>query len=254
MTSFKIISAVWGCPKEWLIATMDSVATQHYSDAYHCMIVDEALKRPDIGAAATFNMAMWQNVNGYEGRIIEHFDRRGIVQNQWEAIHQVCESPDDVVVWVDGDGDLLMPGALDYLDKIYFDSDIQLTYGSYKTHPASPGSQPARPWPPAVIHANSYREHARFGSGICHNHLRTMKYELIQKMNESDMKRADGTWLMGAADSAFMFPALELSQGRSHFIERVLLDYHADHEFSDWKNGENWCDTDNHEILTRPPK
>jgi hypothetical protein len=195
LTHFKIITCVWGAPKEWLTLTVDSIANQDYEGPYEaCVVIDDAMSTPELGAAVMFR-------HDFEGHVFDILERRGIVQNQWEFINWMCDSPEDVVVWVDGDGDQLVPDALSYLDEVYTNSDVLMTYGNYDSWPPSPTSTPARPWPPEVVVAGTYREHARFGGGICHNHLRTMKYGLIQQMDESDMKRADGRWVRPTAPS-----------------------------------------------------
>jgi len=160
-----------------------------------------------------------------------------------------------VVVWVDGDGDQLThSGVLNILND-WYSRGYDLTYGSQDTYPPSPTTMQARPYPSDVVANNSYRQYSRFGGGICHNHLRTMKFKLIQQMDESDFKDSNGQWLMAAADSAFMFPGLELSRGNFAYVPDILLLYHADHELSEWKRMNHLADYANHVILAeKQPK
>jgi hypothetical protein len=245
MRKFRIITATYGVPVEWLQWSLDSIDTQAWpvDDVQVCVVVDDARKFPELAQFAQ------QYCEARSWCFILRDGRYGSVRNQYDAVHAICHDPEDVVVWVDGDGDQLAhPQVLNILDSWYA-KGFDVTYGSYRPFPPSPTSQQARPWPEAAIRDNSYRWHARYGGGICFNHLRTMKYKLIQQMSEADFKDQDGKWIMAAADSVFMFPALELSRGNHKCIPAILLNYHADHEGSEWRAKGNPSDIANDIVL-----
>jgi glycosyltransferase involved in cell wall biosynthesis len=249
MRRFKIITAVGGVPSLWLRWTLESIAAQEWGDFNVCVVVDDAPKEKLLSEVAH------EFGEKYPWHIYLRDQRMGPVRNQYDAVQRICDDPEDVVVWLDGDGDKFShPNVLKSLNA-WYSHGYDLTYGSYRPYPPSPTSQQARPWPPDVVANNSYRRAARFGGGICFNHLRTMKYKLIQQMDESDFKDKDGRWLTGAADSVFMFPGLELARGNFVFVPEILVDYHADHAGSEWKRGDNASEVTNNIVLTeKSPK
>src|SRR5689334_10635679 len=84
-----------------LDACLRSLAAQQYQNFTVCMVDDASTD--DSGLIAS----TWANAQGWD--LLTRTERQGAVRNQWDAIHQTCTSPDDVVVWVDGDDRLARP-------------------------------------------------------------------------------------------------------------------------------------------------
>lgn len=228
---------------EKLDACLSSVAAQDY-DNFGVVVVDDASTDGSGLVAETW-------CNGREGwQTLRRAERMGAVLNQWDAIHLGCDSPDDVVVWVDGDDRLARPDTFEILNR-YYDAGALVTYGSYKPDPPSATCAPARQYPERVVRRNLYR---RCPERHAYNHLRTASFSLIQQMSEDDCKDDRGEWFTSTPDAVFMFPLLELARGAVSFVPETLLIYSSDMAHAEWRDHPERVDYVNRTVLARPPK
>lgn len=244
---FRIVSAGWkNWP--WLKQTVESVQAQHCRNFEMC-IVDDASDDSNI---TDYLIDLVGQDNHF--RFILNTEHMGGLYNQVAAIRAMNPDPDDVIVFLDADGDRLAhPDVLGRLVDAYADGS-KVVYSTYDTEPPSPSSVRSRAHPQHVVDNNSYREFTRF-NGIHWNHLRTFKAELFHAMDESDWKDDDCNWWRTVTDAAMMFPALELARGKVRFLDEVLLIYRADHDLSDWRRFPGSTINKAHDtILRRPPK
>lgn len=245
MTHFKIVCTGWkNWP--WVKDTVASIEQQAYED-YDVCLVDDASGDPVLEEF----IIDW--CTRHRWNFIIQDEHKRATRNQVEAIRLMDPEPEDVIIWLDPDGDKFAhPNVLSRLDEAYSDG-TRLLYSMYRPYPDSPGSTQSRAYPRQVIKSNSYRAHDRL-YGIFWNHLRTMKADLFLQMDDSDFQTDDGTWFPTSCDSAFMYPGLELARGKVKFLPEVLVDYRADHDLSDWKRYPEEIDRIHHVILTRKPK
>lgn len=245
MTHFKIVCTGWkNWP--WIQDTLKSIEEQEHTD-YDVCVIDDCSEDPNL----TDYIPAFCKMRGWKWRLNE--DHRRATRNQVEAIRMMDPDPEDVIIWLDPDGDKFAhPRVLNRLEEEYADG-TRLLYSMYRPYPDSPGSTQSRPYPPKIIRRNAYRAHDR-EFGIFWNHLRTMKADLVLQMDDSDFQTDDGVWFPTSCDSAFMYPGLELARGKVKFLPEVLVDYRADHDLSDWKRYPDEIDRIHHVILTRPPK
>ena len=234
-----------------LNACLASLAAQEY-DHFTVVVVDDASTDGSSDLAEEW-------CDRYGWHFIGRTERMGAVRNQWDAIHLGCDSPDDVVVWVDGDDRLARTDTFDILNR-HYDAGALVTWGSYEPQPPSATCPPSRPYPPKIVRRNGYRQYARprseggMGGGICHNHLRSMAYGIVHQMDESDMKDDDGNWWMNTPDALFMFPGLELARGAVAFVPDVLLWYSSDMAHAEWRAMPRDVDKVNQWVMAQPPK
>lgn len=220
---FKIISTGWNCPDE-VHKTLQSINDQTRQD-WNCHIVDDCstdLRQQHI-------IADW-----YE----DHFDRYGwsysfnaenfgVVRSQYDGIRAMDPEDEDIIVFLDLDGDRFAhPQVLDRLAKYYDDSNVLLTYGSYRPDPDPGGSVPISPYPSSVVRDNSYRNDI-LTNGVRFNHLRTVKWKVLKEIPESYYKWEDGTWMFCGSDYAVMAGCLEIAGGKYKCIEETLMIYNA---------------------------
>lgn len=221
---FKIISTGWECAR-WIEQTVRSVDVQTRGDWEHYITYDPS---SDDGGQLLFDLP-WEprrsvRVNG---------ERKLAARNQWEAIQRAHPADDDIVVFLDLDGDMLAhPEVLDHLAGYYSDGTL-LTYGNYEPVPFVDTCPPAVPFPPDVITANSYRQYIRSGGPCSFNHLRTMSGAIANRITPHMLQYADGTWYQGATDYAFMISGLEMAGWRHKCIEEVLLTYNEANPLAD---------------------
>lgn len=242
---FLIITSQWrGWP--WIRQTVESIEAQTYPN-YDVCLVDDASGIPELTAYIE------EKCDEHRWNRILRERQQKMLRNQVDAIRLMDPQPEDVIVFLDGDGDRFAhPGVLDRLVEAYADGSL-VVYSNYQPEPASPGSIQSRPHPPEVIAANSYRKFTRT-HGHHWNHLRTISARTFLAMDDSDFKDDRGRWFPSAPDSAIMFPALELAGGRVKHLPEILLIYRADHELSDWKQQPRQIDADHDVILRRRPK
>lgn len=126
-------------------------------------------------------------------------------------------NPEDILVTVDGDDYLYDNNVLDYLNFIYQDTNIWMTYGQYK-----PLSDTYSNFCKSI---KDFRKYRREGAW-CTSHLRTLKKKIWDKINVEDLKDENGNINKYAGDMSYMFPALEIC-GPKHtkFIDRILYVY-----------------------------
>ena len=147
--------------------------------------------------------------------------------NFYDATHQYCR-PDEIVVTLDGDDFLKDQQVLSYLNQVYADPKVWLTYGSYEFFPADPKLCPgAHAYSPQTVQTCGFRK-----AGFFATHLRTYYAGLFQKIKLADLKDHTGAWYTICPDLAIMYPMLEMAGAHSKFIERVLYIYNISNPVS----------------------
>jgi glycosyltransferase involved in cell wall biosynthesis len=143
------------------------------------------------------------------------------------GIEFIFNKKEDIIVTVDGDDYLTDNTVLDYLNFVYQDPNVWMTYGQF-----SPLSDTYSDFCKPIEDFRKYRK-----SGIWYtSHLRTFKKKLWDKINPNDLKDTDGKYYKAAGDAAFMFPCLEMC-GPKHtkFIDKVLYIYNDLNPLCDMK-------------------
>lgn len=159
--------------------------------------------------------------------------RIGVLGNQVTMIEGIGMSPEDVLVFLDGDDRFAHPGVLAHLRQVYTD-DVWLTYGSYEPDPPHEGCSPAYEIPPDVLRrVGGYRRWQR-GHQTAWNHLRTMRRFVFDAIPGSHFM-LKGEWLPAGADYAIMTPAIELAGHHSRFIPETMVLYTSDRPDAEWR-------------------
>lgn len=222
---FKIITSGWNCEGAWGL-TLGSIDGQSYQD-WECHVVDDHSDPPQPRDIRDFCMA-----RGPRWKFTLQSEQRGAVRNQYEGIRAMDPSDEDVIVFIDLDGDQLAhPDVLQHLIE-YYEGDTLMTYGSYRPVPDPGGPVPVSPYPQRVVAEGSYRKSTQL-EGTRYNHLRTAKWKLLKHLPESYFRWPDGTWMFTAADLIVMMGCLELAGGRYKCIEETLVLYNAEQPHPD---------------------
>lgn len=226
--SFKIISVGWQC-SQFLERTLASVESQSVSDWEIMVVYDHSI---DDGALKVQN---WCSTRDDRWHYQLNQEQRWAVQNQYEGVRALDPADDDIIVYLDLDGDQLAhPEVFAHLLDYYSD-DTLVTYGNYQPIPFAATCPPATPYPPEVVANRSYRWHIlNNGTGPCFNHLRTIKGRVWKAIPEDRFKRPNGEWYESGTDYVVMVPALELADGRYKCIEEVLLLYNNENPLADY--------------------
>jgi glycosyltransferase involved in cell wall biosynthesis len=218
---FKIISVGWDCA-DLLDRTLHSISRQDWS-AYDVVIVDDATEDPRQAK----RIKEWCLDQGSRWRAVFNTTRRGPVVNQMKAIALSKPADDDVIVWLDLDGDRFAhPGVLEILADAYEDRTTMMTYGTYKPIPDPGYPVPVGPYPLSVIVDNAYRADT-LANGPRWNHLRTMRGDVVKAIPRDQFTWRDGRFYEHGADYVYMTCGLELAGGRHKWIPEVLCLYNA---------------------------
>lgn len=202
---------------------LDSVFNQKYEN-YQIVYID------DCSTDGTFDL-----VSGYAAKkgksdkltIIKNTQRKGALRNQYEATQQL--NPTDLVVILDADDWFADNDVLSYINKVYGDKDIWMTYGQFIQHPTK-----HRGWnvkiPDHVVQNNSFRKFTHTPS-----HLRTYYAGLFQHIKKEDLLY-EGEFFKMTGDMAAMVPMIEMAhKGHFKFIEKVLMVYNIGNPLNDHK-------------------
>jgi glycosyltransferase involved in cell wall biosynthesis len=131
---------------------------------------------------------------------------------------QMCPGDrEDVIVIIDGDDWLYDKGVLRYVDWVYQDKDVWLTYGQF-TSVSGKMENYCQP----VIDTRRYRKYGKWTT----SHPKTMKRWLWDKINVVDLKDKHGNYFKRFEDIAYMYPAIEMA-GVKHIrcIKKILYVY-----------------------------
>ena len=157
--------------------------------------------------------------------------RQYALRNIIAAIHKLNPNDNDILIFVDLDDWLANRQVLSTLKKYYNDTNLLVTYGSWKAYPIE------------FNYPNNSKPYTEndFNVGIRRSEwkgtaLRTMRYKLWKNIRNKDLKNKNGEYFKTAWDVAIMMPALEMAGfERSKFIEKILYVYNKITPFNDDK-------------------
>lgn len=249
VTNFKIVSVGWSCA-DWLERTLRSVESQTI-DTWDIWITYDP--SDDDGAD---KIRAWCDERDSRWHYTINDTHKWAVRNQYEALQNLDVQDEDVVVFLDLDGDQLAhPKVLKHLAEHYSDGTL-LTYGSYEPVPYAATCTPACPFPQNVVKQGSYRTHM-LTSGCCFNHLRTMSGKVFNRIPLEEFKWNSGPqagqWYVAGTDYVFMVAGLELAGGKYKCLDEVLLLYNHANPKADYLTHPSDADACTQNYLRRPP-
>jgi glycosyltransferase involved in cell wall biosynthesis len=224
--SFVIVTASYN-NKAWLQRNLDSVIEQKY-DNWRMIYIN------DNSSDGTGELAQaYITTHGLESKIklINNNERYGHLFNQFYAIHSCNEN--EIIVILDGDDWFAHDRVFDYLNKVYQNSNVWLTYGQFVFLKKNVKGI-CRNIPADVIKNNSIRTFCEWN----YSHVRTFYAALFKRVKQEDLM-LDGDFLPMAADVATMYPMLEMCGTRFRFISDVLYVYNDTNELSFFHNQAN---------------
>lgn len=246
--TFGIVTTGRQCA-DYMDRTLASIETQNRDDWRVHVVYDPST---DDGADKIIE---WCNQDPDRRGYTINGQQRYALRNQVHAIHKLGLEPDDVIVWLDLDGDQLAHSfVLDRLAEFYADPELLVTFGQFQPIPDAKTCGRATPIPAKVVQERSYRKETLTVS--CHwNHLRTMRAKAFNAIPEDQFVWPSGPkkgqWYMHGPDYVVMTAALELADGRHRFIDEVLLLYRHGNPMADNAAVEAAACSQNY--LRRPP-
>jgi len=222
-THFKIIVPMYNC-ETLAIKCIDSILNQQYSN-WHLIICIEP------SDDNTFNVVVDYLIKLNDKRIslIKNDVRKGVPRNHKDCIRASCPNNDDVIILVDGDDCLHGTDVFSYLDKVYRNDFIWITWGSYKfDHCDKKGLAAVR---------EPVNDPHRGKRWWRYSHLKTFRFFLFKGIEDKDLRdETTGEYYTVAGDMALMFPMIEMAgPDHSKYIDKILYVYNQSTPFNDEK-------------------
>ena len=214
---FIVVIPVYNAEK-YIEKCIDSILDQEY-DNFNFVVIDDC---------STDNTTkILQNLHKeYIFDLIINDKRNGSpLENIIKGIKHLSTDKEDIIVTVDGDDWLYDNTVLSYLNSVYQDENIWMTYGQYE-----PLSKTYTNMCKPVPDTKEYRKNGKWLT----SHLRTVKRKLWDKINDDDLRDRKGNYFKVSGDAAWMYPIIEMS-GHKHmkFIDKVLYVYNDLNPISD---------------------
>lgn len=208
-TKFIIVVPVYNAEK-YIEECLVSILSQDY-DNYELVVVDDSSTDKTHKIIERVRLS-----NSF--KYVRNTIRLGSpVGNIVKGINLTSDDDEDVIITVDGDDWLNGTDVLSYLNEVYQDENIYMTYGQYEPLSHSYHNY-CRPIP-------NFRTYRKSGDWVA-SHLRSFKKKVWGLIKDEDLRDVDGEYYMFATDTAWMYPLLEIC-GKNHtkFISKVLYIY-----------------------------
>ena len=206
--------------KDWYQRNLDSVLFQDYSN-YRVIYVDDV--SPD-GTGMLVKQYVKEKGQEKKVTLVQNKERKRALRNLYEAIHS-CD-PKEIIIAVDGDDWLSSDQVLSYLNRVYSDPDVWMTYGQFVYYPEERYGC-AQLVPDAVLMKNEVRQYPGGPT-----HLRSFYAKLFQMIEKKDLLY-EGDFFPMTGDVAFLLPMMEMAATHARFIPDVLYVYNTSTAFHD---------------------
>jgi glycosyltransferase involved in cell wall biosynthesis len=225
--------------KNWYIRNLDSVFNQKYQN-YSLIYIDDCSPDNTGGLVKEY---IEQKGQSNRVTLIQNTVRRRALTNIYNAIHMCNDRA--IIVVLDGDDWFAHENVLSYLNKIYADDSVWLTYGQFKWWPSGQKGFVC-PVPQDIIQRNAIRKWAPTPS-----HLRTFYAGLFKKIRKEDLFY-EGDFLAVTYDLAIMFPMIEMAGYHMRFIPEILMTYNFANPINDQKVAVNLQAKMDHYLRAQP--
>ena len=200
--------------KKWYKTNLDSVLNQTYSN-YRVIYTDDC--SPD-GTGDLVEQYIKERCQEHRVTLIKNKKRRRALANMYTMIHMCNDN--EIIAIVDGDDWLAHNNVFTYINNLYENSNVWMSYGQYRIMPLGAISS-AQPFPQECVKNNAYRSHSwRFGQ-LC-----TYYAWLAQHIKLEDCLSPDapycGKFFPAGYDNVTLHPIIEMTGGKYACVSEVL--------------------------------
>lgn len=210
----------------WVERNLNSIFLQTYHK-YRVIYIDDC--STDKTAEKVKNFINQHNLER-NWILISNKTRSYKLANLYRTIHEECENH-QIVVEIDGDDWLLTDSVLAFINQIYKDESIWLTYGGFRTWPQEYKHLQIQP---LSNHADQQGIRQTCTETYRFMALRTFYAGLFKKIKKTDLVEDQNFFTIGS-DIATMIPMLEMAGERSYYIDEPVYIYNTATEFNDFK-------------------
>ncbi|MFZ5953487.1 MAG: glycosyltransferase family 2 protein [Candidatus Dependentiae bacterium] len=226
---------------QWCQNNLASVFAQNYTN-YRVIYIN------DCSTDKTYHLVLdciASHKMNHRVTLINNEQRHGATYNLYHAIHS-CRD-EEIILTLDGDDWLSHPYVLSFLNEVYQDNNVWLTFGQYQEYPTGHRGF-CEDFPSWVVKNNAFR---RF-QNLPMSHLRTFYAGLFKRIAQKDLCDDDGNFLMMTWDKAMMAPMIEMAGDRYRFINEILYIYNNANPISDHRIDHQLQLSLMHKILAKP--
>ncbi len=225
-----VVTPVYNAEK-YIERCIKSVEMQDYNN-YVQIVID------DCSTDSTTKIIENRLINNKRLQLIKNKDRFGALSNQLNTIKEIDN--ETIVVLLDGDDCLdFNPDIFRYINDIYRDEEIKMTYGSCYSE-VDNIELIAQDYPDEVWKNKSFRQYNGFSWGIPYTHLRTFRVKVLKDLDVEKLKDENGIIFKAAGDAALMYAMLEsLGKRNVMAIKRILVKYNDINPLNDYKVNSN---------------
>lgn len=211
--------------EQWVEKNLNSVYMQKYEN-YRVIYVD------DCSSDKTYERVLRsvrEHDRQYKFTVIRNSERRNAMANFYTSIH-MCKDK-EIVVTLDGDDWFAHDHVLAYINNVYSDPKIWVTYGRYQILSSPTACDHNQDFPQEVIEHNKFRGRSDFPV----SHLRTHYAWIFKLIKLEDFLYEDYYFPM-TSDYAMFLPMIEMSsQGHFLAVHEILYIYNNHNPINDCK-------------------
>ena len=164
--------------QQWIEKNLTSVFKQQYKN-YRVIYIDDCSPDRTYELAQQITAKFNQNSRT---TIIHNTERKGAMANLYNAIHSCAN--DEIVIQLDGDDWLAHDHVLAYINCIYANPNVWLTYGQFQDFPSGRiGHLYSMHFPKHIIQSNTMRTY----KNLPMSHLRTCYAWLFKLIKVEDL-------------------------------------------------------------------
>lgn len=225
---FRIIIPVYNSEK-WIEKCLNSICLQSYPN-WRAIIVNDASTDNTL---EVIKKTLNNKINKNNFKLFARSVNVGALENTIFGTNVMCSNDEDIIVVVDGDDWLIDSEVLSFLNQIYQDPNIWLTYGNYINSSTGNKSYLNK----QVINTRTYRKMQDYTT----SHLRTYKFKIWKRIKDADFRNDFGKYYTITGDLAVMFPLIEMAGvNRIKFIDKPLYVYNDENSINDHKKNASY--------------